>query len=462
MLDSDDSDFYIGEHQIIDQNDQTSENRITHPNIDSFEIDEGHQCINTEIDVNVQKNMLVECKLVKIVNLRGHPNFHFEINGEMYFYGFQGIKADDKIVLYCTKKLCRSQSSISASEFLKQIFQNSPKNSKYTKKIDRSDPRVYDIENYDINSFDIGKGHKCQGLGIENYLKSTTCDRPEKRAEKVKCKLIKISYRRGHPTFHFEIDGQIYFFGFRGIKADSKIVLCCRKVFLKSKCMNFSYIKPSEFLKQLIKKSPKKNEYPKYLDKSDPRVYDINNYDINSFESTGDHKHPGTKLDHYYKNIFSKENENFTSVIKTENNSSNEICESMKCPQIGIDEYNTITTPQLKIFEKVNCKLLKIAIRRGHPSFHFEINGKMYFYRIRCVKADYTIVLQCLTRKCNHSFDILPLDNLKEIIQDTPKYSQFSKCLDKSDPRVYEINNYDINKIETVGDHTHPGTELEN
>jgi hypothetical protein len=413
------------------------------------------------------------------VNQRGHPNFHFEINGKMYFYGFKGIKADDKIVLCCTKKYqkeepstnCHSYASISASDFLKQIIQKAPKNAQYTKTFDRSDLRVYDIDNYDMNSFDIGKGHKCQGLEIEVYsnaiyttynrLNCNNAGRPEKKAEKVKCKLVKISNRLGHPNFHFEIEGQIYFFGSRGIKANHKIVLCCRKTYLKSKCYNFSYIMPSESLNQLITNSPRNSQYPKCWDKSDPRVYDINNYDINSFESSGDHRHPGTKLDDYYENIFPLKNQNFRSVIKTENSSSNEICESLKCPNIEIDEYNKITAPQLKIYEKVKCKLSKISYRCGHPSFNFEINGKMYFYGIRSVKADYTIVLQCQKRLCNHSFDISPSDILKEIIQDTPKYSQYPKILDKSDPRVYDINSYDINEFECFGGHTHPGTELE-
>ena len=33
-----------------------------------------------------------------------------------------------------------------------------------------SDSRVYDIVNYDVNSFDIGSGHKCSGTEISLYL----------------------------------------------------------------------------------------------------------------------------------------------------------------------------------------------------------------------------------------------------------------------------------------------------
>ena len=40
----------------------------------------------------------------------------------------------------------------------------------YSKMLDMADPRVYDLKNYDINSFDIGKGHKCNGTEISVYL----------------------------------------------------------------------------------------------------------------------------------------------------------------------------------------------------------------------------------------------------------------------------------------------------
>jgi hypothetical protein len=75
---------------------------------------------------------------------------------------------------------------------------------------------------------------------------------------------------------------------------------------------------PSELLKKIIIKSPKNTKYPKCFDKSDPKVYDINNYDANSFKSCGVHNHPGMELDEYFKNIFPKENSVF--IEKTEPN----------------------------------------------------------------------------------------------------------------------------------------------
>ena len=45
-------------------------------------------------------------------------------------------------------------------------------NSQFPKIFDRSDPRVCDIENYDINSFEIGSGHKCPGTEFDVYIRN--------------------------------------------------------------------------------------------------------------------------------------------------------------------------------------------------------------------------------------------------------------------------------------------------
>jgi hypothetical protein len=67
--------------------------------------------------------------------------------------------------------LCNNISTVLPSDFLQEIFQNRPSKSKhrYAKIFDKSNPRVYDIDNYDLNSFDIGKGHKCPGTEISLY-----------------------------------------------------------------------------------------------------------------------------------------------------------------------------------------------------------------------------------------------------------------------------------------------------
>ena len=72
--------------------------------------------------------------------------------------------------------------------------------------------------------------------------------------KKVKCELLKITNRSGHPNFHFEINGQVYFYGIRGIKANYTIDLVCTKKYqnVKAQCDNISSILPSEFLKGVV------------------------------------------------------------------------------------------------------------------------------------------------------------------------------------------------------------------
>ena len=132
---------------------------IKNYDINSVEICGAHKCPGIEPDENK-----VEYKLIKVTNNRGNPNFHFEINGKYYVYGFRGIKRDYKIVFACIKSICHTYASITASEFLKEIIQNSPENSKYPKFLDRSDPKVYVWQNYEINSLEFYGAHKCPGI----------------------------------------------------------------------------------------------------------------------------------------------------------------------------------------------------------------------------------------------------------------------------------------------------------
>ncbi len=119
-----------------------------------------------------------------------------------------GVRADNRIVLQCSKTRlsgsslsCNNLATVLPSDFLKEIIQKTPSADKnqFAKILDKSDPRVYDIENYDINSFDIGKGHKCPGIEIDVYLKSF--NKPEEKPE-MKCKLVKIVNSRGFPHLH--------------------------------------------------------------------------------------------------------------------------------------------------------------------------------------------------------------------------------------------------------------------
>ena len=49
-----------------------------------------------------------------------------------------------------------------------------PKNSKFPKSLDKSHPKVFDIKNYNINSFEICNGHNCQGIGVGASEKNYT------------------------------------------------------------------------------------------------------------------------------------------------------------------------------------------------------------------------------------------------------------------------------------------------
>ena len=418
--------------------------------VNSFDIGGGHKCYGTENSIFSKSNNKpenetneVKFKLVKIKNRRGHPNFHFEIDGKSYFYGIAGIRSNYKIVLRCQKQFsgkgCNTYSFIEPLDALKQIMQDKSSKANYSKMLDISDPRVYDLKNYDLNSFHIGEGHKCQGKEIIIFSKSN--NKPENEINKEKCKLVKIkNFRghpnfqkcklvkiknfRGHPNFQFEIDGRSYFYGIAGIRTDYKIVLRCQKQFLGKACNNFSFIAPLDLLKQIMQKKSSKPKYSKMLDISDPRVYDLKNYDVNSFDIGGGHKCYGTE-----NSIFSKSNN------KPENETN-----------------------------EVKFKLVKIKNRRGHPNFHFEIDGKSYFYGIAGIRSNYKIVLRCQKqfsgKGCNTYSFIEPLDALKQIMQDKSSKANYSKMLDISDPRVYDLKNYDVNSFDIGEGHKCPGTEI--
>ena len=163
MTNFNENDFYNGENPI-EISEFENENKLQPP-------------ANSALD---QTKMIY--KLLKISNRRGHPNFHFEINEKVYVYAFKRFTADFQMALICKEKSCRTMSRISGKpvgivpfykpdpEFLKQTIQNVPNFANSTKCLDKSDSRVYDIKNYDINSFVIGKNHKCTGTELDVYL----------------------------------------------------------------------------------------------------------------------------------------------------------------------------------------------------------------------------------------------------------------------------------------------------
>jgi hypothetical protein len=223
MRDTVDHEFYIGENPISDQNEQTTEIRLN-------DNQENEKKLKVIFNFALSQTK-TKCNLLKIDNRRGHPYFHFEIDKKLYFYGLRaGVRADYKLDLVCTKTYakgkakCDTHSSIFPLEFLKKIIHHSPEKTTYPLFLDKSDPKVYDIQNYDINSLDIGKGHKCSGIELDEYNKM------HEKHEKVKCKLVKIAHTIcGSPIFYFEINGKMYFYSLRGIKKDYKMTLYCSK-----------------------------------------------------------------------------------------------------------------------------------------------------------------------------------------------------------------------------------------
>ena len=109
MTDSNDRDFYIGEHPIY-QNEK----------IEEIGFNENKILRNCALN---QTN--IKFKLLRILNRLGNPILHFKINRKMYFYGIRGVRADYKIVLQCTrtyKKVLNGQPSRASSE--QKLYQN--------------------------------------------------------------------------------------------------------------------------------------------------------------------------------------------------------------------------------------------------------------------------------------------------------------------------------------------------
>jgi hypothetical protein len=176
-MDSDENDFYIGEQPPINISTKTEI------------IQTGTQKYNIQTPMKFLK-FINSCKILKISDVCGTPLFYFEINGKMYSYGIKGVEADYKIRLQCsiTKKVCGNLAVISPSEKGKLIIRDTPsgQKSKFPKFLDNLDPRIYDRENYDVNSFKIYGYHKCRGTDIIDYYKNnkrTAINSPSEMAE---------------------------------------------------------------------------------------------------------------------------------------------------------------------------------------------------------------------------------------------------------------------------------------
>ena len=167
MTDSDVNDFYIGDDPLI-----TKE-------IAKFE---DKKYSKTSFINSAFGQTKMKCKLLKISRTaKGFPKYHFQINGKIFFYGFVGIKQDDKIVLICTRPYQKEQSDYTCGcysyilplEGLYEIIEKNPfkKRGSPPKTMARSNPLVYDVNNYNIHSFEIGKGHRCLGTELDAYNK---------------------------------------------------------------------------------------------------------------------------------------------------------------------------------------------------------------------------------------------------------------------------------------------------
>jgi hypothetical protein len=63
--------------------------------------------------------------------------------------------------------------------------------------------------------------------------------------------------RHGNPEFHLEINGKMYFYRFREVTEDFKIILTCLKKYKRGKgCYISSTLEPSNCLKQIIQNLP--------------------------------------------------------------------------------------------------------------------------------------------------------------------------------------------------------------
>ena len=51
--------------------------------------------------------------------------------------------------------------------------------------IKKSDFRVYDLENYDIDSFELGGGHKCRGTDLASHLKLHSMIDKNRKSEEI-------------------------------------------------------------------------------------------------------------------------------------------------------------------------------------------------------------------------------------------------------------------------------------
>ena len=257
---------------------------------------------------------------------------------------------------------------------------------------------------------------------------------------KKKCKILKIANHRGNPHYHIEFDDKIYAYGFRGIKTDFSLILRCQK----TKCNNTSFIKPSSHLREIIFDKPKghKTKYCKSLDRNDSRLYDIKNYDINTFEFCSPHKCDG------FENIrsnFSKPATNI-KIART-------LAEQKNGSLLAITEYSQVYSYRSKHISG-----------RKYSQYHIKIGDRVFQFVCKGVKSDFDFSLSCYVTNCRGSGNL------------TPKMGVFDDRISRSDPKkrtlkyvlldfcakeVVNLDNYFCESFKTVVPHSCEGVYLE-
>jgi hypothetical protein len=405
----------------------------------------------------------------------------------VFSHGYRGITPDYRIGLRCQRKNCNINTYIKNIELLKNFIVETNANPKFPYDfLNKTDPRIFDLHGYDLETFKLSSEHKCEGTDFEIYNKSllpVSLPVPEPTS----IQLLKIEKYRESPTFHFKINGQMYFYGFRGVKVDFKIVLRCKK--MHENCYLLSHVSPTEQLKEIIFERPRfqlknarnKNYELKYFDKTDPRVYDTNSYDFSSFEFFGDHKCRGISMENYldpnFRNIFTKN-------IRFRKNKSLEMSENLKKYKSQENSEPPVSPRYTQEFdpEKHDQKLIDeifeiptlLSItnykRKFYKNFHtgnfkVQIKQKIYTYTCKGVKCNFTFYLCCMAKNCNGKATLTPKPNIFDnlVSRTDPKLRTIRyRFTDPGEPAVSNVENYYLESVKIIINHTCDGIEITN
>ena len=74
----------------------------------------------------------------------------------------------------------------------------------------------------------------------------------------------------------------------------------------------------------------------------------------------------------------------------------------------------------------------------------------VFIYKIKLIQTDFTLKLCCENNNCQIRVNIKPTQSLKDIIAfnfGCPKFYP------QNDPKIFDINTYDMESFESYGDH---------